>query len=103
MSVADAEFFVDHRMVFILDDFRHPARLFEVSPMLCKYDDILPESVTLCFPDRDGIRYSAVHEMPVVILYTGGDEGQGRSEEHTSELQSRFDLVCRLLLEKKKR
>src|SRR5699024_12483237 len=27
---------------------------------------------------------------------------QARSEEHTSELQSRFDLVCRLLLEKKK-
>src|SRR5699024_12393647 len=26
----------------------------------------------------------------------------GRSEEHTSELQSRFDIVCRLLLEKKK-
>src|SRR5699024_11664259 len=28
---------------------------------------------------------------------------QNRSEEHTSELQSRFDLVCRLLLEEKKR
>src|SRR5438067_6345319 len=28
--------------------------------------------------------------------------GNCRSEEHTSELQSRFDLVCRLLLEKKK-
>src|SRR5699024_1418519 len=28
---------------------------------------------------------------------------RNRSEEHTSELQSRFDLVCRLLLEKKKR
>src|SRR5699024_12183373 len=28
-------------------------------------------------------------------------EGPWRSEEHTSELQSRFDLVCRLLLEKK--
>src|SRR5699024_12565941 len=27
--------------------------------------------------------------------------GPSRSEEHTSELQSRFDLVCRLLLEKK--
>src|SRR5207249_9069364 len=27
--------------------------------------------------------------------------GELRSEEHTSELQSRFDLVCRLLLEKK--
>src|SRR6266704_4308889 len=40
-----------------------------------------------------------------------GDLGRGdrrrsrscRSEEHTSELQSRFDLVCRLLLEKKKK
>src|SRR2546421_13018212 len=29
--------------------------------------------------------------------------GCGRSEEHTSELQSRSDLVCRLLLEKKKK
>src|SRR5699024_12492228 len=29
--------------------------------------------------------------------------GRPRSEEHTSELQSRFDLVCRLLLEKKKK
>src|ERR1041385_9415857 len=28
--------------------------------------------------------------------------GEGRSEEHTSELQSRLHLVCRLLLEKKK-
>src|SRR5437868_13444930 len=31
------------------------------------------------------------------------NSSQERSEEHTSELQSRFDLVCRLLLEKKKR
>src|SRR5438874_4643757 len=31
-----------------------------------------------------------------------GDSARGRSEEHTSELQSRRDLVCRLLLEKKK-
>src|SRR5688572_32451583 len=30
-------------------------------------------------------------------------EGQGRSEEHTSELQSQSNLVCRLLLEKKKK
>src|SRR5207248_7294608 len=29
-------------------------------------------------------------------------QGVGRSEEHTSELQSPYDLVCRLLLEKKK-
>src|SRR5438874_3208514 len=32
-----------------------------------------------------------------------GYAGAFRSEEHTSELQSRRDLVCRLLLEKKKR
>src|SRR6202046_1242985 len=31
-----------------------------------------------------------------------GGRDPPRSEEHTSELQSRFDLVCRLLLEKKK-
>src|SRR5690349_23829954 len=31
------------------------------------------------------------------------DVRAGRSEEHTSELQSRRDLVCRLLLEKKKK
>src|SRR5207249_8043225 len=35
-------------------------------------------------------------ELPCVIAKSL------RSEEHTSELQSRFDLVCRLLLEKKK-
>src|SRR5699024_6675951 len=33
--------------------------------------------------------------------YEYGQVPQMRSEEHTSELQSRFDLVCRLLLEKK--
>src|SRR5438132_14130723 len=32
-----------------------------------------------------------------------GQGGQERSEEHTSELQSHSDLVCRLLLEKKKK
>src|SRR5207249_9450344 len=35
-------------------------------------------------------------------LYTRTNRTATRSEEHTSELQSRFDLVCRLLLEKKK-
>ena len=34
-----------------------------------------------------------------VVLNT---KKKGRSEEHTSELQSRLNLVCRLLLEKKK-
>src|SRR2546421_1785716 len=34
---------------------------------------------------------------------SSGAGADGRSEEHTSELQSRSDLVCRLLLEKKKK
>src|SRR2546430_13387378 len=34
--------------------------------------------------------------------WEGGTESGGRSEEHTSELQSQSNLVCRLLLEKKK-
>src|SRR2546422_1149830 len=39
-----------------------------------------------------------------IYVRGGGDEHgrDGRSEEHTSELQSRLHLVCRLLLEKKK-
>src|SRR5690606_5674328 len=32
-----------------------------------------------------------------------GQTGSGRTEEHTSELQSRENIVCRLLLEKKKK
>src|SRR6266496_4528550 len=51
---------------------------------------------------------TAVVALPLAILLTPGQEvatlGQHitvRSEEHTSELQSRRDLVCRLLLEKK--
>src|SRR5207249_11427766 len=40
-----------------------------------------------------------LHELGVGVEHV---EFMKRSEEHTSELQSRFDLVCRLLLEKKK-
>src|SRR5690606_40205607 len=39
---------------------------------------------------------------PQVPLAGGRNRLAGRSEEHTSELQSRENLVCRLLLEKKK-
>src|SRR3712207_6923975 len=44
--------------------------------------------------DRVGITYSNGQSL--------GDRASARSEEHTSELQSRQYLVCRLLLEKKK-
>src|SRR2546430_11785837 len=42
-----------------------------------------------------------VHEHGHSML--AGDLGDKRSEEHTSELQSQSNLVCRLLLEKKKK
>src|SRR5699024_12773811 len=68
---------------------------------------------------KDGTSTADVTETPVIVKdlqvtdlnSAGQPEVQvttikasqpGRSEEHTSELQSRFDLVCRLLLEKKK-
>src|SRR5699024_11736836 len=37
-----------------------------------------------------------------IVLAVRLEPMQGRSEEHTSELQARFDIVCRLLLEKNK-
>src|SRR5437588_7846175 len=47
-------------------------------------------------PVVDRVRHSQVARDPFM-------ERRLRSEEHTSELQSHSDLVCRLLLEKKKR
>src|SRR5699024_4434240 len=41
------------------------------------------------------------HPHPVYKSHRMDKKQHNRSEEHTSELQSRFDLVCRLLLEKK--
>src|SRR5437667_4362802 len=46
-------------------------------------------------------RYSALDTVGVVVLVAL--MSISRSEEHTSELQSHHDLVCRLLLEKKKK
>src|SRR3712207_8577696 len=48
-----------------------------------------PSFTYVCEPKIDGLAISLLYE-------------DGRSEEHTSELQSRQYLVCRLLLEKKK-
>src|SRR2546430_5625090 len=51
--------------------------------------------------DRDGVERLAPVLAPVVDLVLNGPHAI-RSEEHTSELQSQSNLVCRLLLEKKK-
>src|SRR5687768_18098167 len=54
---------------------------------------------TTLFRSRDGSRSSAPNSrMPKRPTISSA-----RSEEHTSELQSRLHLVCRLLLEKKKK
>src|SRR3712207_7679819 len=63
--------------------------------------------------DVGGGEHVALHAEPLADQVTagrqrpapgvGGDPAVDRSEEHTSELQSRQYLVCRLLLEKKKK
>src|SRR2546421_7605988 len=63
--------------------------------------------------DRRAVARAAAGDLPGIhrrAVYVGANDvvrrrrgaGDARSEEHTSELQSRSDLVCRLLLEKKK-
>src|SRR2546422_459786 len=56
-------------------------------------------------PRRSLVSSSFAREYPHVRVprYPLGPAGSRRSEEHTSELQSRLHLVCRLLLEKKKK
>src|SRR2546422_7050895 len=70
-------------------------------------DDRGPEVLR---PDGLGLhrrRDFLIRERPVAPDSRGDRRPQGgeaqRSEEHTSELQSRLHLVCRLLLEKKKK
>src|SRR6478672_13908440 len=62
-------------------------------------DTATTEIYTLSLHDALPISCSPGH-WPVT---RPGPAGGTRSEEHTSELQSRSDLVCRLLLEKKKK
>src|SRR3712207_8907850 len=51
---------------------------------------------------RKGLHHDLERPLPDLLVLVGGARRGGRSEEHTSELQSRQYLVCRLLLEKKK-
>src|SRR6266513_5837233 len=64
-------------------------------------DTATTEIYTLSLHDALPIFGGGPHDRRVAITLSWPTSG--RSEEHTSELQSRFDLVCRLLLEKKKK
>src|SRR3712207_7492810 len=64
--------------------------LHDALPILPRADGSLEVVETIALP---------LDVVPVAIEH---DDGMVRSEEHTSELQSRQYLVCRLLLEKKK-
>src|SRR5699024_649517 len=72
--------------------------LFRRDPYLLKENKLMASLI-------ESVR--KLHDPSLVAHESGYDvdvicEECTRSEEHTSELQSRFDLVCRLLLEKKK-
>src|SRR5690625_5712912 len=71
----------------------NPASLNTPSP------NVAPVYVTLWRVNRAGSIFAAPRTPRVVLINV---RQPGRSEEHTSELQSRGHLVCRLLLEKKK-
>src|SRR5699024_12649666 len=60
--------------------------------------DALPISGSV---SRSSTESKSARTTPSMDRPTSDDPWMVRSEEHTSELQSRFDLVCRLLLEKK--
>src|SRR5438105_9978405 len=52
---------------------------------------------------QDSQAQERLRQPGAAIVSQAIDHPDQRSEEHTSELQSRVDLVCRLLLEKKKK
>src|SRR5699024_12083680 len=70
----------------------------------------IDEIIDIAGKSKNGLRFKALYEGGWDQFYDSQSEADMafvsdlafRSEEHTSELQSRFDLVCRLLLEKKK-
>src|SRR5437867_418847 len=84
------------------------SRLGRAAAPICQIV-VYAASAPVFFADERTIREEAApvggegSQLPFRRAYGEGDGGENeRSEEHTSELQSPYDLVCRLLLEKKK-
>src|SRR5207237_4085299 len=78
----------------------HPPHPAELPPL--SLHDALPISTPLAYNDGSWHHVAALLRSGLVRLYVDGTEEGGRSEEHTSELQSHLKLVCRLLLEKRR-
>src|SRR3712207_8495628 len=64
---------------------------------------ITTEACTKYYEDGKELSKTIIDEIYQALSSLEKETGKKRSEEHTSELQSRQYLVCRLLLEKKKR
>src|SRR4029077_21298846 len=85
-----------------------PPVVLDTVLILCLYvfffnDTATTEIYTLSLHDALPISRSCDRERSAVLPRRGADASTRRSEEHTSELQSHLNLVCRLLLEKKKK
>src|SRR2546429_4667902 len=63
----------------------------------------LHDALPICTPPRRAAVAADPRKDPLGRLRRAVGHRRRRSEEHTSELQSRLHLVCRLLLEKKKK
>src|SRR5262249_57294624 len=69
------------------------------SAQWCGHAPVLEEDIAM-----SNMALDLIGQARAVLAHAGAVEGSGhRSEEHTSELQSLTNLVCRLLLEKKKK
>src|SRR5260221_8275023 len=64
--------------------------------------DLVAEKIPWLFSSIVVKASSLQSHRDVTMRFLKASSHRGRSEEHTSELQSHSDLVCRLLLEKKK-
>src|SRR5690625_7067237 len=67
----------------------------------CYSDSPLVNAMVVGLIDHSDIQKGIASGVGNSVIYAGAPTGRDRSEEHTSELQSRGHLVCRLLLEKK--
>src|SRR5690606_41318946 len=103
-----SEFTYLHTIIFIILDITmyYTLSLLDALPIYCQLTTAIAvaaglSSETASTRPNAGRTPSAWKKLPVTTSAAIGSSPVRRSEEHTSELQSRENLVCRLLLEKK--